>query len=404
MGWKNIGKMCDGIVLRDIDRGDTNSHGAAENIHPLFALTQRSCTMVISIVSLIIAVILLWWVSTDIMIECSRRKYFTACIVLTILITIAELGCILTDNTIPANRVRCIIFNTLGFALSPFVFLIESNFYTYRKNPFAILHSLPALLSAVLVLLSPWQGWIFWVSADCSYGRGAYFTVYLAAFLYSICLSLMRKIRATRHLPVYFKKRILVSNAVMLAGVLFQVGHPEYHTTWILITFFLVLYYALLCEMVSILDGLTGLLNRAAFNKQLASFRAHPQSVNLLLMVDVNDFKRVNDEKGHTYGDHCLRAIAHLLQAAFPRHAKVYRFGGDEFSILLSLPSEDDLLPYLDKLDAQVARQRREDCDFPSLAVGFHAFDPSQSACDIINAADARMYENKRARKSFRLL
>lgn len=360
--------------------------------------------MVISLVSLIIAVILFWWVSTDIMIERSRRKYLTACIVLTILITIAELGCILTDNTIPANRIPCIVFNALGFALSPFVFLVESNFYIFHKSKYALLHGFPALCNAVLVLLSPWHGWIFWVGADCSYQRGAYFTVYLAAFLYSICLSLVRKIRATRHLPAYFKKRILVSNIAMLAGVLFQVKYPAYHTTWILITFFLVLYYALLCEMVSILDGLTGLLNRAAFNKQLGSFRARPHTVHMLLMADVNEFKRVNDEQGHTYGDYCLREIAHILQAAFPRHAKVYRFGGDEFSILLSLPSEDDLLPYLCKLETLIAHRQREDRNFPSLAVGFHSFAPSQSACDIINAADARMYENKRACKASRLL
>lgn len=360
--------------------------------------------MVINIVSLIIAVILLWWVSTDIMIERSRRKYFTVCILLTILVTAAELGCTLTDNTIPANRVPSIVFNIMGFALSPFVFLLESKFYTFRQRKYDFLHYVPATYNAVVVLLSPWQGWVFWVGTDCSYQRGAYFEVYLTAFLYSIVLSFIRKSRATRHLPIYFKKRILVSNVVMLAGILFQVIHPQYHTTWILITFFLVLYYALLCETGSIVDGLTGLLNRAAFNKQLASFRAHPQSVNLLLMVDVNDFKRVNDEKGHAYGDLCLCELAHMLQTAFPRHAQAYRFGGDEFSILLSLPSTDDLLPYLDKLEARIARRQLEDRNFPSLAIGFHAFDATQPACVIIDAADCCMYQNKRKTKAVRHL
>ncbi|MGD1068502.1 MAG: diguanylate cyclase [Bryobacteraceae bacterium] len=90
-------------------------------------------------------------------------------------------------------------------------------------------------------------------------------------------------------------------------------------------------------------DSLTGLLNRRKieqlFNQLLA--QCSPASPFSLLMVDVNQFKNVNDTHGHPAGDEALKAVARVLTAQAPAAAACGRVGGDEFCVLL--PGTDDL-------------------------------------------------------------
>src|SRR5215469_3137481 len=85
-------------------------------------------------------------------------------------------------------------------------------------------------------------------------------------------------------------------------------------------------------------DTLTGLPNRRSFNEDLARRfdQWHRHNIPLsLLMVDVDSFKRFNDEHGHQTGDEVLRAIAHMLNKTLRQMDLAARFGGEEFAILL---------------------------------------------------------------------
>jgi len=102
-------------------------------------------------------------------------------------------------------------------------------------------------------------------------------------------------------------------------------------------------------------DSLTGLLNRKTFDDQLAKMlqasaepelpavppngqerrSQHEQERNWLAVVDVDHFKAVNDKFGHLYGDEVLILIANLLQSSFRAQDRVFRFGGEEFVVLL---------------------------------------------------------------------
>lgn len=78
-------------------------------------------------------------------------------------------------------------------------------------------------------------------------------------------------------------------------------------------------------------DGLTGVYNRAALNDALVG--SHGDNLSIL-MVDVDHFKKVNDQYGHPTGDEALRSLADALTTALPE-AAIYRMGGDEFAVLL---------------------------------------------------------------------
>jgi GGDEF domain-containing protein/methanogenic corrinoid protein MtbC1 len=88
-------------------------------------------------------------------------------------------------------------------------------------------------------------------------------------------------------------------------------------------------------------DPLTGLANRQAFEDALDSVGAHSDQDGAVLMIDVDRFKAVNDERGHDAGDHLLRAIGQSISDAVRPKDVPARVGGDEFAILLRYDDGD---------------------------------------------------------------
>ncbi|MDD3402383.1 MAG: diguanylate cyclase [Hespellia sp.] len=355
--------------------------------------------MIIPILCIVIMVILWRWTTTDIMLEQGAKKYLKICIFLTILVVAAEIGCISYDNTIPENRTISILFNMIGFGTAPFVFLFESCFYSRKRS---VLIFIPVIVNLAAVLLSPVWGWVFYVTEECVYQRGPLYFVFIVAFAYSVLISLERKVEAFRHFPSYFKRRIINSSVVMLGALLVQVIFSQYHTTWIIICVYFVLYYALLCEINSMVDGLTGVLNKFVFNKQIQHLQITHASRYYLLMIDVNDFKLVNDRNGHLYGDKCLIEIAALIRGTFDSATQIFRFGGDEFSVLLKAESDESVEQYIEELKNGFDRKQKTWKDFPDIAVGYAQFTPNMIPHETVSLADELMYENKRKIKEMR--
>ena len=88
----------------------------------------------------------------------------------------------------------------------------------------------------------------------------------------------------------------------------------------------------------SIRDSLTGLYNRryldASMAREVARAERHEQDLSLLI-VDIDHFKRVNDNYGHLIGDEVLLLLSRLMRSCFRLHDQLYRFGGEEFVVLL---------------------------------------------------------------------
>ncbi len=114
-------------------------------------------------------------------------------------------------------------------------------------------------------------------------------------------------------------------------------------------------------ERCSTHDGLTGSLNRAAFEERLAaeckSADRHHRPLSLL-MVDVDFFKRVNDEHGHQTGDRVLQEVVRLLTKASRPGDVVARYGGEEFAIILPETGAVSAAAIADRLRDTVERHR----------------------------------------------
>ncbi|GGS11322.1 hypothetical protein GCM10008960_41630 [Deinococcus sedimenti] len=140
-------------------------------------------------------------------------------------------------------------------------------------------------------------------------------------------------------------------------------------------------------------DSLTGLGNRRAFDHALDRALEDASGVQLVLL-DLNDFKLINDEQGHQAGDRLLVGVAQTLTGVLAGEGSVYRLGGDEFAALLPLAATH----VATRLHGALASLRPESV---SAAIGLaHAPAEARTASALFRLADSRMYEQKVYRRS----
>jgi len=99
-----------------------------------------------------------------------------------------------------------------------------------------------------------------------------------------------------------------------------------------------VLYYLYCNEMWNQLDGLTGLLSQKSYLNRTLNLQPEDK---MLIVLDLDNFKYINDTYGHQAGDQCLKVIAECLKKAYSRYGNCYRIGGDEFCVLFRKPEKE---------------------------------------------------------------
>ena len=151
-------------------------------------------------------------------------------------------------------------------------------------------------------------------------------------------------------------------------------------------------------------DALTGLYNRRAFNEKLAALlerkpqrqrRAVDLSPTIFVMLDIDHFKAINDNMGHLFGDEVLLLLAELMIDSFRDHDLLFRYGGEEFALVLM-----DITPEQAQLTLDRFREKIAAYDFPAIervtaSIGYTRFDPGLSLDALIGQADDALYYAK---------
>jgi len=150
-------------------------------------------------------------------------------------------------------------------------------------------------------------------------------------------------------------------------------------------------------------DSLTGLYNRrymeVSLSQQLHRARRHGTPLGLI-MLDVDHFKRFNDQFGHAAGDRILRKLGSLLANQFRGEDVVCRYGGDEFLIILSDASLDSVQQAAERLRAEIRHMNiehdRQVLGPPTLSLGVVVFPNHGSTAEVLlRNADAALYRAK---------
>lgn len=156
-------------------------------------------------------------------------------------------------------------------------------------------------------------------------------------------------------------------------------------------------------EFQAVTDPLTGLLNRRGFYQAVENTLLRSERVEqslVLLYLDLDGFKRVNDSLGHDAGDRVLRWVSEQLQGCLRSYDILGRMGGDEFTALLELEFPEQAAKIAEKLIERVSIcQQVEGLDVMlGVSIGIATFpDCGSDLNGLLRAADIAMYEAKRA-------
>ena len=155
---------------------------------------------------------------------------------------------------------------------------------------------------------------------------------------------------------------------------------------------------------LAITDELTGISNRRGFEilcAQLLALAARSEISVSLLMIDLDEFKRINDEYGHEAGDRALIEFSNCLIRNFRESDVIARLSGDEFSVLMSDADEAEAAIAVNRLNAFVQRGNAERGKGFQLRFswGVARYHPGnhKNIGDVLKEADRLMYDNKRA-------
>ena len=146
------------------------------------------------------------------------------------------------------------------------------------------------------------------------------------------------------------------------------------------------------------LDPLTGVENRRAFDHIMNEQSSRPErshSPLALAIIDMDNFKVVNDDLGHVVGDQALQQVARILQAHARTYDHVTRYGGDEFALILPDTPIDAAM-----VVAQRVRKAVHDFTWPhkplTISVGVATTSTEQGSMNIVERADRALYQAKR--------
>lgn len=153
-------------------------------------------------------------------------------------------------------------------------------------------------------------------------------------------------------------------------------------------------------------DALTGLHNRKTFDDQFARYADTAIGLSRhsdengamrqwLAVIDIDHFKQVNDRFGHLYGDEVLILVANLLRNSFRSHDRIFRFGGEEFVVLLRSATLEEARSAFNRFRLAVQEHSFPQVGQITVSVGFVGTSQQQAPVEILGQADQALYHAK---------
>lgn len=319
------------------------------------------------------------------------------------------------------------IIKAIEFSLAPiipimFAWVLAPSGFSPKKR---IAISIGLLINATLEFLSVIIPFTFYIDSDNIYFRGSYYWIYIMTYI----LGIIYLVYELRLFAIRFQSRNMATLVYMLFfaiyGFCIRLRNYELYTDWLIVTISYIMFVLVYNDISLKVDPLTFLLNRKAFETRKK--RANYPTV--VFMLDLNDFKSINDNYGHDLGDEALRTVSKLIRQVFSNVACCFRYGGDEFSVILkpnklkqlaenttesSLDSAiQNLINHLHKLiEKENEKQREKEKEIRKyhllkngISVGYALFDPNKEYTHIpyaftsfeeaLKGADEMMYEMK---------
>lgn len=328
-----------------------------------------------------------------------RKAAFYACILVTILIIVSEAATIFSSNGSADLRIINIVFNILGFSLSPMVPILIVLIFDNRILKSYKFLLIPTIVNIFATVLSIQYKIIFYIDENNYYMRGQYFYIFIAVYIINYLMLIISTLDIRKKYNYPIRRKMFMLFMFTVFGTSIQIVNPSIYVSWHCVTLTLFLYFLLVAEFDSRVDNLSGLYNRAAFDK--VSNELNKAKTLSIIVLDVNDFKSINDSYGHDYGDKVINTLGKIIRDSFNRHYSCYRFGGDEFVVISHEVDREKIDAQLHAMINTLKQSREKGIVLPTLAYGYSIYTGEEKLDfnKLLKEADEQMYLFKKTEK-----
>lgn len=297
---------------------------------------------------------------------------------------------------------------TVYYILNPVICMVWSVYADYqihrnseRNKRITFIMSIPILVYAIAVIISNYNNLFFYIDKYNHYHRGNYFILvamfcyaYLLYSLISIILS-QRKFKNENFIPM------LVFAFPPIIGGFIQYTFYGVSVIWSCITLSILILFIKIQNKQLYMDHLTQVYNRRQLDYYLKEkiTKCTEKTQFTGAMIDINNFKQINDQYGHAAGDAALVYLSHILKKTFPQNTFIARYGGDEFVIIMDVNEKVSINQYIGVLRDNMNNFNLKNIVPYSLEISigcdFYDTGSNMNDCEFLNHIDNLMYLEK---------
>lgn len=276
----------------------------------------------------------------------------------------------------------------VGYMLRPLILYLLSVISARYKIKKRLFFCLPLILCAIVSLVSIFpfgQGIMFSFSPDNKFIRGplGFFShIVCAIYAFQIVFFSLKRFNHNKYEPIIV---IIMEIAAFTATMMENRSKYDFILSQVMISSIIFYYFFLLTQTYK-RDTLTHFLNRRCFYLEINHLIKSPM---ILLSMDLNNLKIINDNMGHAAGDKALITASEEMAKCFSKHAKLYRTGGDEFMAIFT----KNEFQYVEKLVENF--QNVLNATEYRVACGIAQYRPGDDIEKVITLSDERMYSHK---------
>jgi diguanylate cyclase (GGDEF)-like protein len=338
------------------------------------------------------------------------NRLFRAIVLNGILITFLEIMSWVFDGPDKAEYYIINLFaNTLlfmfangvaGFWVSYIDYKIFGDQKRIRKR---LWYQSPFILTFTIGIINLFYPIIFRLETDNVYYRLPGYLIAFALVYGMLVYAFYLTIRYRNQLKTNTLPIVMVFLLLPFVGSLVQLYFSDFIIIWPLMALAIVVIYLFLETTSVTKDYLTGLYNRNYIDDYVTNLLQKNVSFTVI-MIDIDDYKKINDTHGHIKGDKTIMAFSKVLKKAVLNSAVVARYGGDEFIIISQLSSETSIVTIQDKIKRLLLEEQDSVLSKIRFSFGYATKNKQNNVSfdDLLVQADDNMYKDKAQNKNFK--
>ena len=351
-----------------------------------------------------------------------RREKLRNIAELIVLGTVCEFVGFYLNNSDEVPRFVHGLVKATEFSVSPIIayfFLVLLNpIKSKLANKILLAH---LIIHTILEYTSIFIPIIFFIDKSNIYVRGNFYYIYVIDYLLSIILCVIGLFNYCNRRQSRNILTISTMALFLLFGFLIRIINDDLHTDWLVVSIIFVMFIITYSDLYLKVDSLTGVLNRRTYDNRLKTI----DYSTVIIIFDVNQFKKINDTYNHQCGDKILRIVAQDILKVYRKFGYCYRIGGDEFCVIFKKGKLQEIIESSNDCDLnhEISMLNKKFDDiinidimkYPMLSEGVSKgvaiyisgndyddmpFDNycSTSINDVIKMADEKMYEEKKSK------